>query len=579
MSSISCLGNWGYYKIYSVFPTLINKREKEREGMKKRITAFTMASVLTAMSLAGCGGTATQTPTTAATKEASAATTEAGETGGEGSKPYEGVTLTWWTKLNANVSSTYANLGETPWAKYVEEQTGIKIQFSHPTTGSEDEEFSILVASGEYPDIIEHTWTKYAGGPGAAINDGVIIPLDDVIEANAPNFKKLLDTYPDVAKRVKTSAGNYYCFPFLRGLEQPNITQFSGGILLRKDVLDELGLQLPETIDEWDTVLRAYKDYGFEVPFTTRKEWMREVWAPGFDNWGDFYVENGVVKNGLIEESRKAFLQKMSEWYADGLIDRDYLVADKSSNQTYFTTEKSAAVFAPFGQGLGQYTQIMNEANPEITQEDIRGTVPVTATKGKNAKFSKMNQIFDRSGSSAAITSQCKNVEAAAWLLDWMYSEEGNLVCNYGIEGLTYTMVDGKPVYTETIMKNPDGLSVADALAAYTRSSTNGACVQDEGYIEQYYEQDNQKEALELCMKTDMGEYFYPPTSVADEDQERYASIMNNVKTLSDEMEAKFIAGTASFDQWDGYIAQLKTFGMEDAIAMMQKAYDLYMAN
>lgn len=80
-------------------------------------------------------------------------------------------------------------------------------------------------------------------------------------------------------------------------------------------------------------------------------------------------------------------------------------------------------------------------------------------------------------------------------------------------------------------------------------------------------------------MKTDMGEHFFPPTSVAEEDSEQYADIMNNVKTLADEMEAQFIAGTVPMDEWDAYQEQLKKFGIEDAIAMMQTAYDNYMAN
>ena len=111
------------------------------------------------------------------------------------------------------------------------------------------------------------------------------------------------------------------------------------------------------------------------------------------------------------------------------------------------------------------------------------------------------------------------------------------------------------------------------------RASSSGVCVQDEAYIEQYYELDNQKEALELSMKTDMGEHFFPPISVAEEDSEQYADIMNNVKTLAEEMEAQFIAGTVSMDEWDKYQQQLKDFGIEDAIAMMQTAYDAYMAN
>lgn len=546
----------------------------------KRATALTLSVLMAVGSLAGCGfKEETKETESESAKIETEGTEVAGDTAVDPDRPYAGTKLTWYTKLNANVSTTYPNLGDTPWAQYVMEKTGIEIEFIHPTVGSEEEEFSILIASGEYPDIIENMWTSYPGGPQAAINDGVIIDLDDVMANNAPNFSKLMADHPDIDKRVKTINGSYYCFPFLRGLESPNITQFSAGMILRKDVLDELGLEMPETIDEWETTLRAFKKAGFEAPFVTRNEWMKDVWSPGFDNWGDFYVEDGTVKNGLIEASRKDFISKMHDWYEEGLIDRDWLVADKASNQTYFTTGKSAAVYAPFGQGLGQYTQVMNEENPEITQEDIRCTVPVTSVKGQNAKFSKMNDIYDKSGVSAAISTQCENIEAAAWLLDWMFSEEGNLCCNFGIEGVTYEMKDGKPVYTDVIMRNPDGLSVANALAAYTRASTSGVCVQDEDYIEQYYEQDNQKEALELSMKTDMGEHFFPPTSVAEEDSEQYADIMNNVKTLADEMEAQFIAGTVPMDEWDAYQEQLKKFGIEDAIAMMQTAYDNYMAN
>ena len=546
----------------------------------KRATALTLSVLMAVGSLAGCGfKEETKETESESAKIETEGTEVAGDTAVDPDRPYAGTKLTWYSKLNANVSTTYPNLGDTPWAQYVMEKTGIEIEFIHPTVGSEEEEFSILIASGEYPDIIENMWTSYPGGPQAAINDGVIIDLDDVMANNAPNFSKLMADHPDIDKRVKTINGSYYCFPFLRGLESPNITQFSAGMILRKDVLDELGLEMPETIDEWETTLRAFKKAGFEAPFVTRNEWMKDVWSPGFDNWGDFYVEDGTVKNGLIEASRKDFISKMHDWYEEGLIDRDWLVADKASNQTYFTTGKSAAVYAPFGQGLGQYTQVMNEENPEITQEDIRCTVPVTSVKGQNAKFSKMNDIYDKSGVSAAISTQCENIEAAAWLLDWMFSEEGNLCCNFGIEGVTYEMKDGKPVYTDVIMRNPDGLSVANALAAYTRASTSGVCVQDEDYIEQYYEQDNQKEALELSMKTDMGEHFFPPTSVAEEDSEQYADIMNNVKTLADEMEAQLIAGTVPMDEWDAYQEQLKKFGIEDAIAMMQTAYDNYMAN
>lgn len=548
----------------------------KKNSSLKRSLAMGMAVAMVGATLAGCGGSSSAAASSTAE---STAGSEAAAEPANAEKPYEGTTLTWYTKLNANVSDNYTNLGETPWAQYVEEKTGIHIEFQHPTQGSENEEFAVMVASGEYPDIIEHTWTSYSGGGGAAINDGVIIALDDYMD-QAPNLSALLEENPEISKMIKSSSGNYYCFPFLRGLETPNKTEFSSGLTYRADALKELGFDtVPETIDEWEEVLRAAKAAGFSKPFTTRNEWVKDVWSPAFDNWGSFYVDDGVVKNGLIEDSRKEFIARMAAWYDEGLLDNDWMQADKKSTQTDFVAGNCVLGYAPFGQGLGTYTQAMMEADPNFKEEYIQAAAPVTSTKGKNAKFSKMNNIFDQSGVSAAISSQCKNVEAAVWLLDWMYSEEGMICYNFGIEGVSYEMVDGKPVYTDVIMNNPDGMSVAQALAAYTRTSTSGVGVQMEDYIEQYYAQDNQKTALELSMKTDMGEHMFPPCSVSEENQDRYTEIMSQVKTLSDEMEASFICGTTSMDEWDSYQQKLKDAGIEEAIAMMQQAYDNYMAN
>ena len=535
----------------------------KKQSTLKRALALGMSATMVGATLAGCGGSASSTAATS-TETASSAATEA-EATTDSDKPFAGTTLTWYTTLNGNVSDNFANLGDTPWAKYVEEQTGITIEFQHPTQGSEAEEFAVMLASGEYPDIIEYTWTTYSGGAGAAINDGVIISLDDYM-ADATNLSKVIQEHPEIGKMIKSSGGNYYCFPCLRGLESPNKTEFSSGFLYRADALKELGFdQVPETIDEWEEVLRAAKAAGYSKPFTTRKEWVKDVWSAAYDNWGSFYVDDGVVKNGLIEDSRKDFIQKMADWYAEGLLDNDWMQADKKSTQTDFVSGNCILGYAPFGQGLGNYTKAMMEADPNFKEDYIQAAAPVTSTKGKNAKFSKMNNIYDQSGASAAISSQCKNVKAAVWLLDWLYSEEGQICYNFGIEGESYEMKDGKPVYTDLIMNNPDGMSVAQALAAYTRASTSGAGIQSEDYIDQYYAQDNQKKALELSMKTDMGEHMFPPTSVSEENQDRYSEIMSQVKTLADEMEASFICGTTPMSEWDSYQQKLKDAGIEEA--------------
>ena len=308
----------------------------KKQSTLKRALALGMSATMVGATLAGCGGSASSTAATS-TETASSAATEA-EATTDSDKPFAGTTLTWYTTLNGNVSDNFANLGDTPWAKYVEEQTGITIEFQHPTQGSEAEEFAVMLASGEYPDIIEYTWTTYSGGAGAAINDGVIISLDDYM-ADATNLSKVMQEHPEIGKMIKSSGGNYYCFPCLRGLESPNKTEFSSGFLYRADALKELGFdQVPETIDEWEEVLRAAKAAGYSKPFTTRKEWVKDVWSAAYDNWGSFYVDDGVVKNGLIEDSRKDFIQKMADWYAEGLLDNDWMQADKKSTQTDFVS-------------------------------------------------------------------------------------------------------------------------------------------------------------------------------------------------------------------------------------------------
>lgn len=119
----------------------------KKQSTLKRALALGMSATMVGATLAGCGGSASSTAATS-TETASSAATEA-EATTDSDKPFAGTTLTWYTTLNGNVSDNFANLGDTPWAKYVEEQTGITIEFQHPTQGSEAEEFAVMLASGE----------------------------------------------------------------------------------------------------------------------------------------------------------------------------------------------------------------------------------------------------------------------------------------------------------------------------------------------------------------------------------------------------------------------------------------------
>lgn len=488
--------------------------------------------------------------------------------------------LTYWAPLNPNISSVVQDFSQTEYFKELMKRTNTSIEFQHVSAANDGvmtEGFNILIASGNYPDIIEYKWIDYPGGPQAALDDKVIIPLNDVFAKYAPNITKFLNEHPDIAKMISTDDGTYYCFPFLRGESyENNNLLFTEGWVWRTDLLSKAGItRTPRTPDELYTALKALQGIGVKIPLSLRKDHVSRVLAPGFDSFDDFYVENGVVRNGLIEPARKEYLAYTAKLYREGLLDNDYLSIDKKSQAVKVLNSICGATYAPGGSGIGTWLPAMQQSDPSVHMVSAR---PLSPSADRYSKFAKMSNIYSNSGPSAAISSSSKNVEAAAKLLDYNFSEAGHLLVNFGIEGVTYTMVDGYPKYTDVIYKNADGLTLSQAMAMYMRSSVNGPFIQDPRYLEQYYSIPELNEAINLWAQTDYGKYIMPPVTATSEEASELAKIMNNVLTYANEMESKFITGAISINEFDGYVKQLKNFGIERAIAIKQANYDRYMA-
>lgn len=122
--------------------------------MKKRNMALLMAAAMTATAVTGCGGSKPA--------ETAPATNTAGETASPEDFSYpmaEGDTLQYWCDLTTTVSANYANLGDTPFGQQWQENTGAKIEFLHPPTGQIKEQFSLILADGNLPDLMEYNWT------------------------------------------------------------------------------------------------------------------------------------------------------------------------------------------------------------------------------------------------------------------------------------------------------------------------------------------------------------------------------------------------------------------------------------
>lgn len=545
--------------------------------MKKsnKVLALLTAVSLSAGLLAGCGGSASSASSSAAGSSTAADSANAATE--EFSYPMSGKELTYWCELNTNVSANYTNMGDTPFGQGLMERTGVTITYLHPPTGQLNEQFNLILADGDLPDIMEYTWQNYPGGPQKAIEDGNILALNDIIDQYCPNLKAYLEAHPDVDRQCKTDEGNYYMFPFVRGDDSLRV---STGLMIRQDWLNDLGLEMPTTIDEWHDVLTAFKtEKGATAPFafeyTTPS--LRNNWPfmSAYNTTAEFYVgDDGKIHYGPAEENYKEFLATMNQWYKEGLLDPDMPTAQLDQVSAKMTSGASGASLGWIGSRMGVWTTAAKETDPNY---DLEAAPVPTLNKGETAKMGPMDNVVVNNGG-AAITTRCKDIEAAARLLDWAYSDEGHMYYNFGTEGESYTMENGEPVYTDLILNNPDGLPIAQAMSGYIRGNYNGPFVQDVRYAQQYYTMDCQKKAQATWTVPEASEHVLPPITPSSGESEEFSAIMNEINTYRDEMTLKFILGTESLDNFDKFVDTMNQMNLKRAIEIENSALDRYNA-
>ena len=481
-------------------------------------------------------------------------------------------TLTYWMDIGTNISSVYTNFGETEFAKELEKRTGIHVKYVHPAAGQSGEAFSLMVASDDMTDMIKYNWATALGGPTITLNDNVIIKLDDLMDKYAPNLKKYLDTHEDVNRRVQTDDGNYYVFPFIRGDEK---LYTSAGLVIRRDWLEKLNLPIPETTDEMETTLRAFKnELGIKAPLTMLKSNVRYLLGM-CSSTNTFYVDNGTIKFGPAESEYKDAVIRLNKWFNEGLLDKNYVSTDSTLLDSNMLNGVSGVTYASGGSGVGKWLDTMSSKGESF---DIVGIPFLSLKKGESPKFDASDSAYAPYGSTA-ITSSCKNPELAAKYLDYSYSDEGYMLYNFGIEGVSYTMVDNQPVYTDEIMHNSEGLTVSQAMGKYFVAANEGPFIQDKRCIEQYYARPQQQESLSNWSKfIDTSSLTKLPvlTYTAEESAE-YANIMADVTKLVDENTAQLISGTMPLSSYDSYLNSLAELKIERATEIVQTAYNRYL--
>ena len=157
--------------------------------------------------------------------------------------------------------------------------------------------------------MISWSWYNFGNGIEHTIENGFVTRLNDLIDAYSPSLKSYLQQNPEIDSMVKTKAGDYYVYPFLR--EDERLTVYSGP-MVRRDWLNRMGLAVPETIDDWTSALRSFKETGVEIPFNGEINALVRAFGPAYGIKMGFFMEGGQVKYGYTQPEYKEFLAKMN---------------------------------------------------------------------------------------------------------------------------------------------------------------------------------------------------------------------------------------------------------------------------
>lgn len=479
-------------------------------------------------------------------------------------------TYTIWLGTAPDLSDVVSNMEEFVIFRELEKITNVGWNATMVSFMAEAEQFQLMVAGGEYTDVVCKAVDNYNGTVDQAIEDDFLIDLNPYIPENMPNLTRWFNQYPELPKQLTSEGGAIGAFPKL--YKEPS--DISSGGMIRADWLEDLNLEAPKTYDDMYNILNEFRDKkGATAPLAiAMPSGVQAELLAGYNISGGFYQVDGEIRYGAIQPEFKDYLTMMNKWYSEGLVDELFL-----TNSYESLVDMSPVLNGTCGIWYGTAAQaisymISSAADPNMR---ITGVTNVTPD-GSMAHVGESGTVFD--SHLWSITTVCQEPEVICQYIDYVYSEEGTLLANYGVEGETFTYVDGVPRLTDLVLNNPNYSYGAAMNIFVCDRMTPAPFVIDEDRVRADYIED-QINAIEVWNHCNDGLYNLPRAgvnmSVAESDE--YLSMYSDIETYMDENIVKFIVGDKSLDEFDAYVDTLISMGIERCVELEQAAYDRYL--
>ena len=554
-------------------------KQSEEIKMIKKSIALCMAAVLSLSALTACGNEAQesseskqQSSETAVVSTATEATSEVVE---EIAYPEE---ISIFAAMGASSTALgFKDFNDAYWAQALEEITGTHVEWSIPASGASTEKFNLMIASEEYTDAIVYNWPAVEGGPEMYLEDEVIVDLTELIPECMPNLNAYLEEHPEIKKTMQNEAGQILYIPFIRDDVALNIFV---GTLIRTDWVEKLGLEIPKTTDDLYTVLKAFKEkdpngngqadeipmsgVGFkENPFGIGSL----LWA--FDTHFSFYVEDGKVVWGPMEERFTEGLGYIAKLYDEDLIDIDYLLNDRTAMDSKALADRVGFLFTY------QPTKYYN--NKEFNNgTNVMMGIPYLTT-ADNDSLMCFNSAYTQSvmgAASLAVTTACEDPKALLKWLDTVYSEEGIILMNYGEEGTHFEYVDGKPYVDYSVLTADEQREIkANTMVLDTAFPS----LQQWDAVSSTYSPWGGESISIWAEDVDISGIL-PTLSFTSEEKEQIANKLTELETYADTEMNNVVIGKLSIEEWPKIVEKFKEMGIEEILEVYNTAYQRYLA-
>lgn len=550
-----------------------------RKNSTKLLVLIIALAILISI-LAGCStqtGTSittetTQSPETTSDQEMQAEMEESQENSDDVLLPLtdEEVSYSWYISY----PSIMANFFEEPFVDYpalakVSELTGVDIDWYTVSSDTEKETFNIMLSSGEICDVFSSSYLS--GSLDYYVEQEVIMDIKEAAQANMPNYLAASQNYDGFAEALGSeSEQGFWSVVYSYTADAP----VSAGLVIRQDWLDELGLESPVTYDDYYNVLTAFKnEYDAVLWNDSAAVNPYNFFCSGYGIYGaevngkySFYNDNGTVKFGPYTQEYKEYLTMMNQWYTEGLLDNDF----------FFTTREIKSEMVNTGKAGIWYSTLtnLNEFNATAQDENFK-IAPVSdavKSEGDTLKFRISDSKFSAKN---CISYDCENVELLLKLFDFMFTDEGTVLKNWGVEGISWEKDgNGDPQFNDFIINPTELPAMSLAIAAYTAGTFPGITLS--------YRMDITYDELQLEAKkvwdSNCNDSGIMPDLIAlnEEENEAVKRIMGDVSTYVAEMSVGMIVGTTSLDEFDTYIEQLGSMGIQECLDHYQAAMDRY---